>query len=67
MMVVLISVLGTLAAAGLLVWLLWPDRKGGVASATEVPDELDRMIADVRNVDRPRQPGESGFGGDGSA
>ena len=64
MLDVLIVVAATALLVAGLVWAHWPDRKGGVA-ATADKDELDALIDDVGNVDRPRVPGESGIGSGG--
>ena len=63
---VVIVVGATLALVGVLVWAHWPQRKGGVASGAHDSRELDDLIAEVGNVDRPYVPGEGGAG-DGPA
>jgi cbb3-type cytochrome oxidase subunit 3 len=63
-LVALIVVAATALLVAGVVWVLWPARKGGIAASADKA-ELDALIEEVGNVDRPRTPGESGIGGGG--
>jgi hypothetical protein len=67
MLTVLVIVVLTVIAFGVVLWVHWPQRMTGIAAVTEDSAELDRLIEDVGATSNRRyRPGERGGGGDGS-
>lgn len=50
------------AIVAVVVWALWPQRKGAVAARAEDQAALERQLVEVGNLDLPYTPGEFGMG-----